>query len=106
MNFSGKFVYYISYSHPDPGPDPQLPFYCYTSDHDCYYEGEHPSFNKPSSQPSRLETLRPVRREQMSTFISGQVSLVVKDSLPIRRQFHKLRSALPPPPALQQHNYC
>jgi len=102
MNFSGKFVYYISYSHPDP----QLPFYCYTSDHDCYYEGERPSFNKPSSQPSQLETLRPVCREQMSTFISGRVSLVVKDSLPIRRQFHKLRSALPPPPALQQHKYC
>ena len=93
-------MYYISYSHPDP----QLPFYCYTSDHDRYYEGERPSFNKPSSQPSRLETLMPARREQMSTFVSGRVSLVVKDSLPIRRQFHKLRSALPP--ALQQHNYC
>ena len=76
LEFSGKFVYYISYSHPDP----QLPFYCYTSDHDCYYEGERPSFNKPSSQRSRLETLRPVCREQMSAFISGWVSLVVNDS--------------------------
>jgi len=86
--------------------DPQLPFYYYTSDHDRYYEGDRPSFNKPSGQPSRLETLRPARRELTSTFVSGRVSLVVKDSLPIRRQFHKLPSALPPPPALQQHNYC
>jgi len=78
------FRYKVSYSHPDP----QLPFYYYTSDHDSYCEGECPSFNKPSSQPSRLETLRPARHEQLSTFISGRVSLVVKVSLPIRRQFH------------------
>ena len=64
--------------------DPQLPFYYYTSDHDRYYEGERPSFNIPTIHVSRLEILRPVRREQTSTFVSGRVSLMVKDSLPIR----------------------
>jgi len=61
-------------------PDPKLPFYYYTSDHDRYYERECPSFNKPSSQPSQLETLRPAHHEQTCTFVSGWVSLVVKDS--------------------------
>ena len=37
-------------------------------------------FQQTSSQPSRLETLRPAHCEQTSTFISGQVSLVIKDS--------------------------
>ena len=86
--------------------DPQLPFYYYTSDHDRYYEGERPSFNIPTIHVSQLEILRRARREETSTFVSGQVSLMVKDSLLIRQQFHKLPTALPPPPALQQHNYC
>jgi len=37
-------------------------------------------FQQTSSQPSRLETLRPAHCEQTSTFVSGRVSLVVKDS--------------------------
>ena len=51
--------------------DPQLRFCYYTSDHDCYYEGESPSFNKPTNDVSRLEILWPTRREQTNTFVSG-----------------------------------
>ena len=37
----------------DKRVDPQLPFHYYTSDHDRYYVGEHPSFNKPTNQPCK-----------------------------------------------------
>ena len=40
-----------------------LPTLCDTSDHDRYYEGERPSFNKQTGQASQLETLKPADRE-------------------------------------------
>jgi len=42
----------------------------------------------------------------VSKWVHSFLDELVKHSLPIRRQFHKLHSALPPPPPLQQHNYC
>ena len=85
---------------------PDLPFYYYTSDHDRFYEGERPDFNKPSHEKSRLEMMRPTRRELTSAFVSGRISLPVRGSISVRPQFHNLPTQLPLPPALETHDYA
>ena len=74
-------------------------------------------FQQTSSQPSRLETLRPAHCEQTSAFVSGRVSLVVKDSTatlqwnskcqhPLHRPVHSSGQYHPNSDQPHIHNQC
>ena len=47
--------------------DADLPFYYFTSAHDCFYEGVCPSFNEPSKKKNQETTTTP-RRASSTTF--------------------------------------
>ena len=85
--------------------DKELPFYYYTSRHERFYEGERPGFDvyqKSRSNPRHQE----VRwREQPGNLVSGRATLVQSGAKSIRRQFHNIPVALPPPPAISSQRH-
>lgn len=74
--------------------DPSLPFYYFTSSHDRFYEGPHPSFNKPVKNK---RSKRVSKGEQVASLTSGRATLPVRGSLSVRPQFHKQAVSVPPP---------
>ena len=87
--------------------DADLPFYYFTSAHDCFYEGVRPSFNEPSK---RTKKQRLPQGEQAVSICSGRATLPVRGTLTIRPQFHKHPVSVPPPSTvsthISEHSYC
>ena len=86
-----------------------LPYYYFTSAHDCFYEGPWPSFNDPSKKEKKQ---RLPRSEQVHTasYTSGRASFSVHGTLTTRSKFHKHPvSVLPPstiPSYVDEHSYA
>lgn len=94
--------------------DPALPFYCYTSAHDRFYEGSRPDFSQSSSDNSnRNPRQQRVRRiEQPGRLVRGRATLAVPGARSLRMQFHNVPVDIPPPPSslsqinIFEHSYC
>lgn len=73
-----------------------LPFYYFTSSHDCFHEGPCSSFNM---SPKKKKTKRLPKGEQIeaASLISGRASFPVRGTLTIRPKFHKQPIRVPPP---------
>jgi len=90
----------------DKRDNSSLPFYYFSSSHDRFYEGERPAFNTIPAKP-RQPMRAPQREIQFSnSFEVGRITLPVRGEISTRIQFHASPVALPPPPALQCHDYC
>ena len=76
--------------------DPNLPFHYLTSSHHRFHIGDLPSFDDPMNKPSRLERMRPPRRDLTSIFVSGRATMPVRGSLTVRARYHKRPTDLPP----------
>ncbi len=89
--------------------DSRLPFYYHSSSHSRFFEGENPQFNDPVNDASRLEAMRPARREMGQLHAAGKASITtdpVRRLRAVRQRFHNNPVPLPPPPALDIHDYC
>ena len=78
---------------------PDLPFYYYTSAHDRFYEGTHPSFNEPTKKKKK----RLPRGEQVHSLSTGRATLPVRGTLTVRPKFHKHPVNIPPPSDVPVH---
>ncbi len=54
-----------------------LPFYYHSSSHSRFFEGEKPQFYDPVNDASRLEAMRPARREMGQLHAAGKASITV-----------------------------
>lgn len=81
--------------------DPDLPFFYYTSTHQCLFEGDQPDFCQPASK-LRHEP-RAARRELVTGNVGGQIALAERGTTSIRTRFHNVPVHLPPPPSMPTH---
>ena len=80
------------------GIDPDLPFYYYTSDKHRYRITDLPSFDTPPSDGrSRLDFLRPPRREDIGQVVLGRAAMPVRGTRTIRQQYRSNPATLPQP---------
>lgn len=85
--------------------DPDLPFYYYTSNKNRYRIDDLPSFDMPPPDGrSRLDFLRPPRREDVGQVVVGRATMPVRGHRTIRQQFHNMPAALPQPPRTSGSN--
>ena len=80
--------------------NPDLPFYYYTTSHECFVEGELPPFSEKADKPRKAR--RAPRREQPASQVGRQVTLVQRGPGSIRVQFHNVPVSLPPLPTLSE----
>ena len=89
--------------------DPHLGFYYHTSSHDCFYEGERPSFDRPGKSLRNPRTRRVRRRELLTDFVFERATLPEAGATSVRLQFHNVPVELPPPLSsvnpLSDHTY-
>ena len=79
--------------------DTDLPFYYYTSDKNRYRIEDLPSFDNPTADGrSRLDFLRPSRREDIGQMVVGRATMPVRGARTVRQMFHNIPAALPQPP--------
>lgn len=77
-----------------------LLFYYFTSAHDRFYEGPHPSFDEPTREKNK----RVPWGEQTTSLTSGRATLPVRGTLTVRPKFHKQAVSIPPP-STQIHSH-
>ena len=75
--------------------DPDLPFYYHTSGKSRYRTTDLPSFDEGQGKPTRLDSLKPSRREHEGRKVIGRSTMIARGGSSLRQTFHVGPLSLP-----------